>query len=535
MADLPSLGGIDASIPLQVKPPVTYNPLEAYGQYARVQNELNQNTGFQQQQDFRKAIGPLLLGSADPETGRVDPEKLLRGLSGNPATAMFAQDEYTKALANKQTSTAIDKTAQEKSLALLDAINKQGSVLAARGDKVTPQDFGVVLGKLVAAGIPADYLVKQLSVLDMKQDKDLKYPGLQQAAQDMLTVTSDPTAIMKMLHPDWTPVQTGAGMQMQRIPTLGPVGSTPSMEVPAGGGFIPNSPTPEQRNALVPVQGPGGEVTQATREEVAPMVDGAGRPIGVQPTIGQPRPETTPSTEILKRNEANAAGWGDYQQEMSKKIAANRELIQQANQMAQAVSGPEGAEAGGLADLKTIAGRIAQGLGADPKMVNAISNSDIANSETFQKYVGPIVLSLIKQRVGTNGGKIGQFEYSNLIGTQLNLETDPHALETIMNSWKKLAAIDAQENAAWPRWRADPANKGKSVNEFQQDFTKDLEDSGLYDTSPTKDLKGTEVKPPEDSLGQRIVKGVEELPKKIIGTSPPKPIQGFLDRLKAKP
>lgn len=95
---------VDTSIYKNQTPPL--NPLTAFGQVVGIANAQGQNRLLQQQQDLRAGMGDAIRGAVDPETGKVDTNKLLATVGQDPRTAWNFGD------VNAQTQGNVTATAQ---------------------------------------------------------------------------------------------------------------------------------------------------------------------------------------------------------------------------------------------------------------------------------------------------------------------------------------------------------------------------------------------------------------------------------------
>src|SRR6266436_8931428 len=83
---------IDPSITAGIGARSQVNPLAVVGQFAHIQNALNQNQLFQQTFRARQALGPLAQQATDPQTGKTDWEKFGSLVATHPETSFMAPE-----------------------------------------------------------------------------------------------------------------------------------------------------------------------------------------------------------------------------------------------------------------------------------------------------------------------------------------------------------------------------------------------------------------------------------------------------------
>lgn len=241
-------GTIDTSIYKSAAPT---NPLATMATGVGVANAVNQNRLFQQKFEANKAIGSAYQQSIDPETGKLDSNKLLSIVAGNPKGAFLTGEVAGQAQAREKEQLGIDTARLElaqkhianvdKNLgALIDmpdlslAHATDALVRGVQDGRWTPQNAVKYIGELsaVAGGKPAS----EQSAAIRTRLQEYRMRNLTSAEQ--LQATS----------PAPTVVDHGGGKLVMRLPQVG----QPSLE-----GTIANTVTPEFKASRVQAVGPG--------------------------------------------------------------------------------------------------------------------------------------------------------------------------------------------------------------------------------------------------------------------------------------
>lgn len=112
---------INPSIALGVRPMEVANPLAQYGQIAAIQNAQNQNALAQfqlgsarRQEESQNALSQAYQASINPETGELDPKRLVANVAKSPA-AHLLPDIQSKLLEAETKKATLGKTLQETS------------------------------------------------------------------------------------------------------------------------------------------------------------------------------------------------------------------------------------------------------------------------------------------------------------------------------------------------------------------------------------------------------------------------------------
>jgi hypothetical protein len=235
---------LDPSIPLRagqgVAPMAPFNPLATMGQAMQLRALANQNALFPGQQQLQD-----------------------QAITGGDL------DNQSKALAVQQAQ-------------LLQAQNRAKAIMGfagpalAKGDAVTHGDLIDFLAAAEANNIPTGAMIA-----DVVKNFPMDGPGIAKALRSRLSAGLTPEGVLAASTPTPTLVQQGGAQVPQTIaPAMAPnVGARTNV-----GTAIPNTPTVGDMNNLTQVWNPATkQFDYKPRAQVAPMVDGAGNPVGGAP------------------------------------------------------------------------------------------------------------------------------------------------------------------------------------------------------------------------------------------------------------
>jgi hypothetical protein len=243
-------GTVDASIPLQAKTPQQPNPLQTIGEFANLQNTLNQN-------------------------------KLFPGQFQQQGIATQSQQLALQKARNAAAYQAVLPVVANPNFTLSDLTGSAGNA---------EHSLGIVTQPLIA------------DVAGLKLTPNT--PEWRQAVKNIVVSRSqtDPGNAVSVITPDAGPLlNTGPAL----VPTVkAPLGSLNSGQIQSYGVAIPNGPSPAERNVLQQVWNPTTkQFDYVPRQNVAPMVDGAGSPIG-------PGAASVPGLPSVGRNQPPPSGGG---------------------------------------------------------------------------------------------------------------------------------------------------------------------------------------------------------------------------------
>jgi hypothetical protein len=251
------------------------SPFEVMGQAGDVMAKINANRLFQAQQ----AAGAAQQNAIGPD-GTYSPDRFRQNLlAAGPVAAPAAQSSLAanQALSSDQLNQARDK---------------MGWIAKASQDALTKNDFSdAAMLKSLTQGsadgvLTMPEITKQLQT--MPPDAAGRKAWLEQHQAQALSSQQH----LDLHYGTRQPVNTGAGTTFPVVPPPSAGGSGP---------FVPNAPTPQDRNALQRTWNPvTRQFENTSRQQVAPMVDGQGNPIPGSavpglPSSGRPAAAGTPA------------------------------------------------------------------------------------------------------------------------------------------------------------------------------------------------------------------------------------------------
>lgn len=341
-----SVGGVDASIPLQAKAPQS-NPLQTIGAFANVQNALNQNKLFPgQQQQQQQAIQ-----------------------SGNVTLSQHINQAVNQGLT---------------------------PLLAMPQGGITHKAFTDALGAIEARGIPTSGAINQILAAAPQGDG----PGFDQAVRSIITSQAMVSPESSVGAVTGSPAQIGTGLAVQPGVVAGP-------GAPGFGGFRPAGapvqvyPSRGEMAGRTDIVSPSGArssvpLGSVTPPELSGMPLGPGRPQapgGVPPSLVGPHAPTAlpgqvptsigPASEAQKTATGgqSATAFTNVSQEAQHAQEQNALLSNMQNDLKNFVSGP-GAHT--VNDLEKMVQGWTGGLGDAYK-------TKIAAQESFDKISNQLV------------------------------------------------------------------------------------------------------------------------------------------------
>jgi hypothetical protein len=414
------------------------NPLAMVGQFAGIQNQLNQNQLFQQTYRARQAMGPLMQQATDPQSGQVDWDKAATLVATHPETSFMAP-EFLNNIAQKKLLDA------ETTNAKLEATGKRMDMMAGIWGAAA-KDPGV---KDMSDMTP--YFSQAMSIGAIEPSKyketiafmsDPKYAGLKDAdfrnqvllphaiamqrgssALSALTSNYDPNAIvnadgstsgawMNPARATATPAAlSGTAGAMSAGPTAGAAAANAGPPAPdAGNALSPAQPAPSQ-NALAPDSAPA-----------APRLGAAG-----------------PMQQAIYKDTA------DYKQDIDARESQAQALLLQ---MKQAQGLLKNFDPNGAASIREKLGRIASGMGVSQDIQDALANGSIDSVQAAQKLFFGIGSQMASQLIKAGGGRVTQTEWNKTLETgSPNIDMTPGAISKIMAAMREMANVTDMERA----------------------------------------------------------------------------------------
>lgn len=467
---------LDPAISLGVTTPnmTAMNPLGMVGQFATIQNALNQNRLFQQSFAARQRAGEILSTAPDMESG-------ITALMRDPLAAPFAPQIINSIREGQLTLTQIQKTQQEIGGQAQSALGV--AVKAMAGAYNNPAGFNdIVQSQLQAMGpqlaqkvAPALESVRK-SILD---GVDLNSPGaLDKVRTNILSQTapylnSDQMYALAGVMPPGVHTYTGPqGENITRV--LGGIPGFGATQAGLGGGI--GAPAGASTGVQAGLGGaPGGS---------AP--GGAAGMLGIGPSIQKAETEKG----------IGQAG-GELNQEMMDTAQALPGTIKRLDMMQQSLGQ---FQAGGLATYRSKVATLLQGLrnaGADwisDDFINKVGNSSLPATQIFENEIKPFMLSELKD-VSKGTGRVMKSEVDTFL-RMADPNIDPRALVPIINQAKFNLQVDYDRVNKFVNFKqavanGDPAVKGLSVSDFPAWYLKQLSPRNL----PTQTGGGMNIGP----------------------------------------
>lgn len=453
---------LDPAISLGVTTPnmTAMNPLGMVGQFATIQNALNQNRLFQQSFAARQRAGEILSTAPDMESG-------ITALMRDPLAAPFAPQIINSIREGQLTLTQIQKTQQEIGGQAQSALGV--AVKAMAGAYNNPAGFNdIVQSQLQAMGpqlaqkvAPALESVRK-SILD---GVDLNSPGaLDKVRTNILSQTapylnSDQMYALAGVMPPGVHTYTGPqGENITRV--LGGIPGFGTAGAPGG----------------APAGAPTGLV--------------AGAPAGGMLGIG-------PSIQKAETEKGIGQAGGELNQEMMDTAQALPGTIKRLDMMQQSLGQ---FQAGGLATYRSKVATLLQGLrnaGADwisDDFINKVGNSSLPATQIFENEIKPFMLAELKD-VSKGTGRVMKSEVDTFL-RMADPNIDPRALVPIINQAKFNLQVDYDRVNKFVNFKqavanGDPAVKGLSVSDFPAWYLRQLSPRNL----PTQTGGGMNIGP----------------------------------------
>ena len=448
---------------------VTGQPPAPGGAMAGVNSGLQAMSGMlslksaQMELQARSAMGPLAQASVDPHTGQMDYNKFGMLIASDPRTAWKAPDILNSLVTRQLTQAQTLKATLESGLESQKLIGNQLTGLLQKGALVTKDDVAQSIAELRGSASGQAIFPSDTAAFKFLQNLP---PGgaplnnwIKSAVLRAGAASNSLDSTMKLVYGDASLVNTGGGQQPMRnqFGTITPAG-------PA----IPNTATPEQRNALVSKVDPvTGQTTEIPRSQAAPMVNGAGTPDTSAGTPGAappsaagtpgaagPSPGSPPPPLVTKLSPAQEdlvkttwAGADKYMENLDKTNSAAinvKALASQAEQALQHIT------TGGGGNVRAEIGSMLQAMqsagvpGITQSDIEAVANGGLGASQVFKKVMMQLSTQLMTESL-RGGGRFTNLEYSNFQQANPNLDTDPKAVKDMLGFVSKMADLSISE------------------------------------------------------------------------------------------
>lgn len=509
---------VDPTISLGLKPydPASApNPLAMLGQFAGVQNQMNQNRLFQQTFAARNEAGQIIAGAPDMDTA-------IQRMLANPRVAPFAGETINAFRTAQQTLTDIQGKQQEQAQSGLQAVIKSLPGALAdpnQFDSLVSAQLGTLSPQAKARVAPAIDSIRTALLNNLSQDSVQARQQFSQRLGGILLGTDiGPAAIHGIMGtptmldlggakqpvvqapaqgfaggPGGGLTPGGAPLSLSLAPTVttGPYGpggaQQPTIIGGGGAGVGPANGWPAVGGRIPPTSG-WTAATGVTNDQYndngmalagTPRQPVAAAPLGplpmptVSPTAapGPVGPTQTQSTY----NESRGKDMADYQKSLDERTSVGGQILKTLGEARGALSN---FEPGGGASTYARIGQLAQAFGASGPLVDRIANGDLSASQEFNKLMVNTTMGQIREQLtGIGASRLSQMEFKSFNENNPNIDTDPRAIEKIFNFWTRLYQQDHAEQtglqahlkaggdiSAWPSIWQDQAQKKGYIN-----------------------------------------------------------------------
>ncbi len=512
---------VDPNISLAAAPPDLGKMLGTIGQFANIQNAINQNRLFQQTFAARQKAGQILAGAPDMETG-------LQNLLKDPVTAPFAGETINSIRTSQQT---------------LADIGRLQAVTA--GERQTQAEHGLSalyksLGPVMADPSEATWnavVNSNLATLSPSA-REAVTPAIQSIKSGLMDgLPAEPNARRAAFNQRLSGFMISGGVTPESINAIAGTPTTldlggykqPGLQLPStvGGGFAPSgnplSMTPPAANVTGDF-GPGGAPTVArlpgglpagvpsggSQPTAGALVAGGpsgGAPVGgpPQPTgaaassslgpapqtgasgpslnsLGGSRPAAQPpltglSRQQQKYTDQRMEALGKYEENLDDRVLTGGTFRRNIDEI---LSAAKQAQTGGGAETFMKLGQALQALGVSNSTVDKVANGSLASSQVIDKASLTNTMNQLKQQLtGIGGSRINQQEFVAQLSKNPNLATDPRAIVQVFNLWNDFYNRDVAEQQALDQYK----NSGGDVSRWpaqwaQSDYMKKFAPGG---------------------------------------------------------
>ena len=279
-----------------------------------------------------------------------------------------------------------------------------------------------------------------------------------------------------------TPLGSGPGIAEQealRIKGAQAAGLVPSLQTV-------KTPGGAEQPVVVSGGGGGGAAVASPLLGASPQGGPQGGPQA--PIVG---PNLTQSKYLSDRGTDMAA----YQQNLDDRVKMGQQIMQTITPAWEAMQDlkKSGQTPGGLASARMALAQVAQGLGADPGVVDKISKLD--DTQEISKLMVNTTMAQITQQLPATS-KVAVSEFNAFTKNNPNLDTDPRAIEKIFNFWSKIQGINRVEQTKLNEHLA----QGGSISEWPAKWQDLAEREGYVNANPTGTGAGTKPRPPIESF-----------------------------------
>jgi hypothetical protein len=485
---------VDPNISLAAAPPDPGKLLGTIGQFANIQNAINQNRLFQQTFAARQKAGQILAGAPDMETG-------LQNLLKDPVTAPFAGETINSIRTSQQTLADIGR------LQAVTAGERQHQ------NQTGMEAFYKSLGPILAdprEEVYQNIVNANLATLSPSAREDLAPAFNSIHTALMVGLPTDPAQRRAAFNQRLAAFMSGGGITPESInsitgtPQLFKFGGydQPGIMRPGtvGGGISFSGPPIGETAPPANVQGdfglggaptvarlPGGLPSGSSLPlGTAPGVTPAGPPATPPPagvtaptasnSLGAVRPPSQPPLTGLTRQQQKYTdqrmdAMGKYEENLDDRVLTGGTFRRNMDEI---ISAAKEAQTGGGADAFMKMGQLLQAIGFNNVTVDKIANGSLKASQVIDKASLTNTMNQLKQQLtGIGGSRINQQEFVAQLSKNPNLATDPRAIVQVFNLWNDFYNRDVAEQKALDQYK----NSGGDISRWpsqwmQSDFMK---------------------------------------------------------------
>jgi len=460
-----------------------FNAMELMGQFAQVQNAMNQNKLFQLETNARTAMGEIMQRNVDQNTGKIDYDKAIVDMSTDPRTAYKAPDIAKMWIDQQNIQVDILNKNLDRKIKEQTAYSDAATSLLMYPDDQLVGKAASKIGELVGAGLlDKDVAMTHLSAI-VGAGKD-NPKGLRDYFRSVALQGMGSAKAAEMVYGAVNNIEGGGYTSTKAV--------SPFMGTSKEIGVTEKTPTPGERGALVDQINPLTKQTeQVPRQTVAPMYGGLGTPTnrligadsGSLPTGAQgagateagQAPAPPPSIKALSPAETKyLEAAGGNVAEMAKN---NNDVVEAGTGLVANIANLQKAltafHAGGGMEAKMELSRLAQAFGMNT-LADKIAGGDRAAAQVFQKAAIGIVLPQVRQFM-QGQGRLNLTEFETILKANPNIETDPRAIGAILKPIERSVTLAQGRQQGFSRWM----QAGKDPLQFEAHWQKYLQDKGI--------------------------------------------------------
>jgi len=460
---------------------VLANPLGMMKTMAETQNALIQAQTNRQILAARQKFGQIIATAPSYDAG-------IAAARLDPSISAFVPDLLGSLASTQQTRVATQGAEQDQGLQALHAVGQafgagatdpgliEGQVTATLG-ALNPQsrEVAVKAGKALAASVTANLPPQQ------EGESEADYAARLDAA---VKKRSAGIAVANGYSPTNIYAQTGAVPPSVEFAPTAPGGAQEPLKV---GGAMTEAPAVERLNKPAPKSDPAANVAPAA----APNVDGS----ALQPPIQGITPK-----ESAQQTALGTSGASGIQSAISKGNVYP--TLKTLNALGDALdkfqAGGGAAERGSAAQFLQLLQHV--GLHISDETINKVGNESLADTQTFQNIVQPLMMGFLRD--ATAGmGQARTAEIEAFMGA-MSENDDPKALLNTMNLFRKSLQMDYNESQQALKFkqgvaRGDPGFVGLGLEDFPAWYAHNFS----FDQLPEQNAGGVSFAPKTTAKG----------------------------------